>query len=414
MTRTARVVVGISMLLCSAPATAQTEPAPAATAFTAGWNDGFVLQSATGNERLVVGLAAQVDGRFAFDDVQRRVGDTFLVRKMRPTFTGRVSRYFDFKVMPDFGNGTVVLTDAYLDVRFSAAFRVRAGKDKTPVGYEVLIGDSFLPFPERSLTSSLLPNRDVGFQAQGDLAAGRISYAAGVFNGIPDGSSATEIDANGGKDVAARIVVHPFGSPRGPVSALNGLGFALGGSAGNEEGELPAFRTSAGQAYFSYATGSTASGDRSRVTPAVFYYHKAFGGFAEWARSRQEVARSDLLHNVTNESWNVTGSFVVTGEAASDRGVRPRNNFDPMAGAWGALQLLARYAALSVDDAAFRSGLAATGASRAAKSFTLGVNWYPSGYIKYYATFERTVFDDDADGLRQAENAAIFRVQLAF
>ncbi len=33
--------------------------------------------------------------------------DTFTLRKIRPTFTGRVAKYFDFKVMPDLGGGQV-------------------------------------------------------------------------------------------------------------------------------------------------------------------------------------------------------------------------------------------------------------------------------------------------------------------
>src|SRR6202008_738351 len=109
--------------------------------------------------------------------------DTFTIRKVRPTLTGRIAKYFDFKINPDFGNGTVVLEDASLHISFSTRFRVRAGKDKTPVGYELLIGDAYVLFPERSLASSLVPNRDTGFQLQGDT--NRISYAAGVFNGVP-------------------------------------------------------------------------------------------------------------------------------------------------------------------------------------------------------------------------------------
>jgi phosphate-selective porin OprO and OprP len=255
----------------------------------------------------------------------------------------------------------------------------------------------------------------VGFQAQGDLMGGKLFYAAGVFNGIPDGSNAVlDADPNEGKDLAGRVVLKPFRSAATSAPPLSGLGFALGGSTGKQEGPLPVFRTSAGQSYFGYAAGTTAAGQRRRVTPAVFYYHKSFGGFGEWARSTQEVARNEIGQELMNEAWNLTGWFVLTGETATDRGIRPRNSFDPANRAWGALQLLARYAALSVDDAAFTSGLAAPGASGDAKSLTLGVNWYPTAYVKYYATYERTVFDDDPNGQRQAENAIIFRVQLAF
>src|SRR6185436_19075598 len=180
-----------------------------------------------GNNRLLIGIVAQADGRFSIDS-ERPITNTLALRKLRPTLSGRVARYFDFKIMPDFGNGTTVVADAYFDVRFSPKFRIRSGKDKTPVGYELLIGDAFLLFPERSLASSLVPNRDVGFQAQGDLSP-KFYYAGGVFNGVPDASSSTtDLDTNNGKDLAGRIVVQPFRAAATPAGRLNGLGFQIG------------------------------------------------------------------------------------------------------------------------------------------------------------------------------------------
>ena len=394
-------------------ATAQTEGAPQAPAppLTAGWQDGFFLQTPNGDNRLVIGLTAQVDGRFSLDD-PLPITNTFTIRKARPTLSGRVAKYFDFKVMPDFGNGTATLLDAYFDIRFSSKFRVRSGKDKTPVGYELLQGDPYLLFPERTLASSLVPNRDVGFQVQGDLSP-RLFYAGGVFNGVPDGSSSTtDLDANNAKDVAGRIVWQPFRSTKTPAGALNGLGFQIGGSIGSQAGTLPSFRTSVGQTYFSYAPGAAASGHRDRITPAAFYYYKSFGGFVEYVRSTQEVSRSNSRDDVTNDGWGVTGSYVLTGEAASDRGVRSGHAFDPSTGHWGALQLAARYSQLRVDPLAFTSGLAAATASRKASAFTIAANWYPAAFIKYYATFERTSFDGGAS--RPTENVILFRTQVAF
>ena len=98
------------------------------------------------------------------------------------------------------------------------------------------------PVPERSLASSLVPNRDVGFQAQGDLANGKAYFAGGVFNGVPDGtSSSADVDTNNRKDVAGRFVGH-----------TGGLGFQIGGSHGTEGGPAPSFKTSIGQTWFSY------------------------------------------------------------------------------------------------------------------------------------------------------------------
>lgn len=381
---------------------------------TAGWQDGLVIQSADGDHRLVVGLVAQVDGRFSLDD-PLPITNTFTIRKLRPTLTGRVGRFFDFKVMPDFGSGQTVIADAFVEVRFSSAFRVRTGKDKTPVGYELLQGDAFVLFPERSIASSLVPNRDIGILALGDLAGGRLYYAAGVFNGIPDGSSGTtEVDANSDKDLAGRFVLQPFRVAGAPATPVSGLGFQVGGSRGGQNGPLPSFRTSVGQTYFSYAPGTAAAGTRTRVSPAAFYYYRSLGAFAEYMRSAQAVIRDGVTNTVTNTAWEATVSYVVTGEAASDRGVRPRNNFNPSNGQWGALQLLARYAALSVDDEVFVAGLGAPTASDGARSWTVGANWYPNPWIKWYATFERTTFGGDPGAPRPSEDVILFRFQLGF
>lgn len=420
-TSVARCAMLLGLLLAGAvvaPSTvagqATTTPPVAPPPLQAGFQDGFFVQTANGDYRLLFGFVAQADGRFEVADPAHPVIDTFTLRKFRPTWSGRVARYFEFKMMPDFGNGLVNVTDAYLDVRFSPKFRVRMGKDKSPIGMEMLQGDAYVLFPERSLANSLVPNRDDGVQVQGDVLNNHLYYAAGVMNGVPDGTaSATDLDTNRGKDLLGRVVVTPWRASDASHPKLSGLGISLGGSTGREVGALPTFRTSSQQAYFFYA-GAAADGVRRRVTPAVFYYYKSFGGFGEYVRSSQWVASSTARRYVSNHAWEMTGSLVLTGEAASDRGVRPSANFDPATGHWGALQILGRFAELRIDRDAFDAGLAAPGASRDARSFTIGADWYPNPYIKFYGSFERTVFDRHAEGARHAENAILVRSQLAF
>jgi phosphate-selective porin OprO/OprP len=383
------------------------EPAPAA-----GFQDGFFLQSPDGDNRLQIGAVIQVDGRFSLDDTLSST-NTFAIRKARPILTGHAARHFDFRFMADFGSGTTVLLDAYVDLRVSPSFRIRVGKDKTPVGYELLIGDAFLLFPERALASSLVPNRDVGLAVQGDLAGGRVFYSGGVFNGVPDGSSSTaDVDTRRAKDLAGRLVIQPFRSPQSP-SPLSGLGIQIGGSRGDQSGALPTFRTSAGQAYYSYAATARADGARTRVAPAVFYYWRSLGVFAEYVRSRQEITDGTVDVTAANEGWEVTGSLVLSGEAASDRGVRPKASSDPAAGPWGALQLVARLTELRVDEEAFAAGVAAAGATRRARAWAVGLNWYPTTFSKYYLNFERTVFYGATAAPRPPENLLLVRVQLA-
>jgi phosphate-selective porin OprO/OprP len=407
-----QVVACLAIVLAGAhPVAAQTAAPAPAPAVTAGWNEGFFIQTPNGDNRLQIGFVVQADGRFSTDDPPP-ITNTFVLRKVRPTFTGRVAKFIDFKVMPEMAGGSVLLLDGYFDIRFSPKLRLRSGKDKTPVGYELLISDAYLIFPERSLVSLLVPNRDVGFQAQGDLAGGKLVYSAGVFNGNPpDGANTiADIDTNNGKDLAGRVVIQPFKSATTTTHALSNFGFHLGGSAGRQAGALASFRTSAGQTLFSFPATTIADGRRNRVSPAMFLYFKSFGAFAEYARTTQEIVADGVPLTVTNQAWGAAASYVLTGEATSERGVRPRAPFDPVAGTWGALQVAARYAKLTLDDELLAPGVATANASRIAQQVSLAVNWFLNNYVKIYATYERSAFS----GQRANENLILFRTQLAF
>lgn len=405
----------------TAPASALTSqsPAPPAPRVVAA-QDGFAVESGNGDFRLQIGLLVHADGRFARDDEHEQYVDNFSLRRLRPYLRGRIARRFEFYLNPDFAGGTLVVQDAYVDTVFGPAFRVRAGKGKTPFGFERLHSASNMLFMERGFPTALVPNRDIGVQVLGDISGGVVSYLAGVMNGVADGGSA-DVDNNDGKDVSGRLIVRPFNKHTDAV--LRGLGFGLSGSRGAAAGvpALPVFRTQTlQQPYFSFAiTGSNpvaADGTRFRYSPQVWYFHKAFGGWVEYVKTTTPLRHGDVTGDIDHEAWQVAGSWVFTGEDATDAGVgvRPRRNFDFGAGGWGAFQIAARYHALQVDDRAFALAFAAGGASRKAEGYTVGLRWYATGNVWYTLNFERTVFDDDPSGPRPAENGLAFRTQLNF
>ena len=391
------------------------DPAPAPPPPAAG-EGGFSVQSANGDFQLRIGVLAHADSRFGLDDESDGVVSTFAVRRLRPYLRGRFARRFDFYINPDLAGGNLVVQDAYVDTVFAPAFRIRVGKSKTPFGFERLHSASNILFFERAFPTSLAPNRDVGVQVLGDVAGGTVSYLAGVMNGVPDGGSA-DVDTTDGKDVSARVVVRPFDA-LGADNPLRGLGIAISGSTGEQSGTaaLPGFRTqSLQQLFFSYS-GAAADGRRTRYSPQAFYYYKAFGGFAEYVHTDVPVVEGLLRDEIAHEAWQVAGSVVLTGEAATDAGagIRPRVNFDFGHGNWGAFQVAARYHALEVDEAARALGFAAAGSSLKAQAWTIGLNWYLTPNFRYVFNYERTVFDNDVDGERPAEHALAFRTQISF
>lgn len=383
--------------------TQQPSPPPVTT-------PAFVIQSDNGDNRLQVGGFLQAEGRFALKDEQQRVVDTFTMRRFRFIFQGRLARHFDYYWNVDFSNNVLTLRDAYFDTVFSPALKFRLGKQKAPFSYDRLLLVTQTLFQERGMSTSVAPDRDTGVQVFGDIARGVVSYAGMVGNGPADGQL-SELDGNDGKDVFGRVMVRPWASdPKHPLATL-AAGVAT--STGTQAGPVPTFLSSGRQPFFNYASGSAGVGRRNRWSPQAVYFHGPFWGYAEWVRSRGDVARGETRAEVDHTAWQVAGSWVLTGEAAVERNVRPRINFDPPSGHWGALQLVARVQRLRVSDNAFALGLSATGASRRADAWVVGLNWYLNPLVKWYVDFERTVFDRGLSSQRRPENMLTVQAQFS-
>jgi len=121
---------------------AKEEAAKKAAAAAGADKDGFVFKSADGSFKLRIRGVVQGDARFWKDDELKPNVDTFLLRRARPIVEGTVYKYFDFRIMPDFGSGTTSLQDAYIDMKlYKAPIKVRAGKFKAPFGLSRLQSD---------------------------------------------------------------------------------------------------------------------------------------------------------------------------------------------------------------------------------------------------------------------------------
>jgi phosphate-selective porin OprO/OprP len=400
---------------------AEAERAKSAPSVTAG-KDGFSLKSADGAWQLKLRGYLQLDGRFYRADEQRPATDTFVLRRVRPIFEGTVFKIFDFRVMPDFGLGTTVLQEAYLEGRFSPAFRLRAGKFKPPVGLERLQSGADLLFVERALPTNLVPNRDLGVQLAGDVSQGVFSYAVGIFNGVPDGASA-DADANDGKDVAARLFVQPFLAGGGP---LKNLGFGVSASRGHQAGTVAApgtspYRTPGQQTFFSYRSDGTtagtavATGNRERLSPQAMLYAGRFGLLTEYVRSSQEVQRDTVKRDLSNTAWQVAASWVLAGGEASYRGVTPRQPFDPASHTWGAFEVAGRVERLEVDRDSFPIFANLATSAHVARAWGVGFNWYLNRSVRVLLDYQKTSFDGGAaTGDREDETVYLSRFQIAF
>ena len=419
---------------------------------------GFGLKSADGQFEYKLRGLVQLDYRnfsgTAFPDAV----DGFTARRIRPTFEGTVFGKYGFRFTPEFGENKSNVVDAYLDVKHDPAFQVRFGKFKPFVGLERLQSGADIKFIERSYVSNnILPNRDLGISIFGDLLDKRVNYAAGVFNGVADGAETTttqDIDSN--KEFAARLFTTPFVNSG---NGWEGLGFGIATTFGQTSGTtgieyrgrissvtsgLGNYKTP-GQAntFFNYqSTISTttptdnkfvlANGRHIRWTPQAHFYKGPLGVIAEYAESSQAVARYIGTGNTTtqqtnadllkNRAWQVAASWLLTGEDASFKGVKPFSPFKAGPdGGWGAFELLVRYQENKLDDKAAVYGDTLKGYALGARTYGVGLNWYLSESSKFAVNYDLTTLQDVTPGTLAKgalkggrEHFLVARYQLAF
>lgn len=116
----------------------------------------------------------------------------------------------------------VQVFDAYAEVRFASALRVRVGRTKLPVFRAWVTSARELAFSERdAATVALLPGREVAVMALGDVASSRVEYALAAFD---SGDDSKDLRAPA---LAARLVLNLLGRPLAGEVDLEDSPFSL-------------------------------------------------------------------------------------------------------------------------------------------------------------------------------------------
>jgi phosphate-selective porin OprO/OprP len=381
---------------------------------------GFLITPAEGFT-LRIRANLQADARSFFGDEDRRATDNFLLRRVRPSLEGRLWGFVGFRIMPDFGNGRVELFDAYGDLEFHSALKLRVGKQKENFGIERLQSQTDLVFAERSQANGLGPNRDIGAQIFGDVFNKALHYSIGVWNGVADGASG-DLDGEDRKDYVGRVFVKPFRLTE--IKFLHEVGFGIAGSHGIRRGRasapgLPSYRTPGQQAAFTYDGDGTApnttfaNGAIDRYSPQATIYLGPFGLMAEYTHTRQHVNKAGDQGALTFDAYAFTGSFIVTGENARYDQLVPEKPFDWSKGQFGALELAFRLDYASFSRAALGRFASAARNYSDVDAYWFGANWFLNENVKIVASFVLSKLDGNTT-LPDSEKVGTLRFQFSY
>jgi len=384
--------------------------------------NGFFLRTPDDSFQLRIRSVIQADGRAYVDDALK-AQDTFLIRRARLYIEGSVGDFVDYRLMPDFAGGQVVLFDAWVNLRPWTFLQLRGGKMKSPFGLSRLQTEQNLVFTERGLASDLAPDRDIGASLHGDVAGKTFSYELGFFNGVADGSSA-DTDNNYGKDLEARIFVHPLRPLHNKWVDDFGLGVAA--TYGWQHGTatatgLSSFKTEGQITFFSWLNDAKtgvfayAYGNRWRVDPQLYYYVGPVALQGEYVYSSTNVTAGGNAATIANQAWQLEVSGVLTGEHPSYDGLKPRRPFSLSRRQLGAFEVGIRVDQLYVNDAAFPNFADPTKSARRATGVAAQLNWYFTANVRFALLYAHTVFKGgNGTGDRAPEDAFLGRLQVAF
>jgi phosphate-selective porin OprO/OprP len=374
---------------------------------------GFAIQSESGDFQLHTGADLQTDIRTFEGKGSSGLLDQLLLRRVRPTISGTVYKYIDFFFRPDFGQGTVLIYDAYAQINYIPHFAIRAGKFKPGVGLERLQSDDDTSFVERGLPTLLVPSRAIGFQLSGDIIDHRLGYQLGVFNPVPD-NSLSDTTPSKARDYTARLFATPFQPEK---NILSGLGFGFAAQGGGVDGvALPAYKTLGQNTFVNFNSGVTSAGHRTSVAPQAFYYLGPFGLLAEDTVTEEGFQKGSIRHDVAFRSWQVQASYILTGEKKSFGSPNPRHPFSWPDHTWGAWELAARIGDFKADQGLFNYGFASLASSPSfSREWVAGFNWYLNRILRFSMDYGHTNFLDGAiKGDRNAERVILTRFQINF
>jgi phosphate-selective porin OprO/OprP len=370
----------------------------------------FRLATSDGRNVLEHGALVQVLAR-ASDDARDPQAD-FELKRVRPELSGRLAGGLAFNIEPNFGADEVELEEAWIGPELALGSLGEAtlhlGRMKAPFNLEEVRSRRHIDFPFFSIVNQLAPAEDHGAFLLGQNE--RLEYGAALYNGTGGD------DTNGSKDVALRLMVHPFERDTGAWHEHLQLGIAgtfgvqdedLAGEAIENETKLP---------IVPFTADARLSGSRERLGLEAAWFHGPWFLQSEYLGVQQEMSSTTAREDVRFHGGYVTLARVLTGESKSFAGVVPAEPFDFASrsgrGAWVAAL---RYSILNLDDDLAATLVVPGSFTDQVQTASVALNWIPNAHAILRTALVASFYEGDIQldtGSGDREGAVLVEFQL--
>jgi phosphate-selective porin OprO/OprP len=392
------------------------------------WKEGLWIEGPKGNFKLKIGGKFMADaGKINADDTLKNAlpgiedgKEGIVFRYLAPYVQGTISDSLEFKFEMDFANIRDI-KDIWVSFKnIPYLGQIKVGHFGQPMSIEDQNSSRDITFMERALpVLAFPPGLDIGVMAINTAFRERMTWAAGVFRITGSFSNVGEgrnrLTEQLGTSLAARITYLPIYGKEG--RELLHLGFSY-------NRQFIDVRQADSQTRFS-ARPETFLADQRIVDTGVFFaegveiYNPELAWVSGPLSFQSEYFRT-LVHsgekgNPVFWGWYAQGSYFLTGEHRPydrqngyfDR-VRPKKDFAPGKGQWGAWEAALRYSVLDLSDQGVQGGKG--------RDFTVGLNWYLYPTMRVMLNYVYSTVKDRANPAIDGGRLNIFqmRVQLAF
>ncbi len=347
--------------------------------------------------------------RHHMDDLLPRAPvDGAHTRRLRLGLKGKLGTQWTWDAEYDFAGNVTVPKDVKLGYMLENGAKLYIGHQKQPYNLSLEMGSNDIPFVERSIDNKLVDV--VADRAKGirlDQSGANWFFAGGVFTEMAHAPT----QGNDHWAAVARFVWQPVHNEdrvvhlamRGlyrNVDPLDALSFAA--------------KTTANSDLKIVSTGGIAHVERAvYYGPEFAFAQGPLMVFGEY--NAANLARTDA-RTLDFTSWHVAAAWALTGEtratfyaqnAGEFKGLAPAQPFDPSAGHWGALELVARLAAIDLNDADITGG--------SEETLNIGLNWYLNTHARAMLDWTHILDTDASNAVRRyAEGGNVFTLRAQY
>jgi phosphate-selective porin OprO/OprP len=244
------------------------------------------------------------------------------------------------------------------------------GQFKEPFFLDEQTSDDYITFMERPLPDAFFPDRNVGVMATGNLVDQRLLWQLATFRDTNDLGQAFGSFSSTDWDVAARVTGLPIWADDGSHLLHLGVDYVH-----RFRGRTASFsqRPEAHLADDFVNTGSIAADGVDVFDVELAWVRGPLAFQSEYTNALvngdQGQGNVDFWGAYGQVSWFLTGEHKVYEPDFGRFGrIRPKANFDPAKGGWGAFEIAARASYVDLDDGSVHGGQL--------WDVTAGLNWY--------------------------------------